>query len=509
MDSRRGIDFWLNVSILLLVGTVLFYRLSWTEADPDLWGHVRFGQDVLRTGQICLVDPYSYVTAGSKWINHEWLAETVFGFVFNHFGSAGLVGLKLFIVASVLGLLYFYLARYGFKMLHAFIVLALVVVMIISGVQTIRPQLFTYLFFALTLIVLKAADEQKYRCLFCLPPIFAVWVNMHGGFLAGLTVLLVWAGLHLFTLFNNRSLTRKIILAVVSAVVLSGSAIFCNPYGAELISFLLRTATTARPDITEWIPLKVTSLAGLAYVLSMVVAIFSLFLGKLKASQATVILWCMMAVAPLLASRHLALFAIATVVLLGAHIASWWQQHDATFADEGFGKYSTGFKLSLIALFAVLTCYFLPKVLPRWSAIYVPSGYPMQIVDILKKIDARGNIANGYDVGEYLIWKLGPQVKVSLDGRRETIYSDEIYLENLAFQEGAGNWDRLLERYPTDLVLASKGQALFNLMQQKSEWILAFEDQNYGLFAQRGSHLAGQIKAYPKADVSFEQAYFP
>ena len=62
-----------------------------TVADPDLWGHVRFGQDILRTGSIIQADTYSYRTAGQLWINHEWLAEVIFAGLYDRFGPTGLI----------------------------------------------------------------------------------------------------------------------------------------------------------------------------------------------------------------------------------------------------------------------------------------------------------------------------------------------------------------------------------------------------------------------------------
>ncbi len=44
--------------ITLLVSFALFWFCS-TVADPDLWGHIRFGQDILRTGSIMQSDAYS------------------------------------------------------------------------------------------------------------------------------------------------------------------------------------------------------------------------------------------------------------------------------------------------------------------------------------------------------------------------------------------------------------------------------------------------------------------
>jgi hypothetical protein len=51
--------------------------LSTTSADPDLWGHVRFGDDIIAAGEIPEYDSYSF-TSDRPWVNHEWLAEVLF-----------------------------------------------------------------------------------------------------------------------------------------------------------------------------------------------------------------------------------------------------------------------------------------------------------------------------------------------------------------------------------------------------------------------------------------------
>src|SRR5262249_28738649 len=49
-----------------------------------------------------------------------------------------------------------------------------------------RPQLFTYLLFATFVLVLFRRLLGKRTSLWVLPLLLAVWVNLHGGFLAGL-----------------------------------------------------------------------------------------------------------------------------------------------------------------------------------------------------------------------------------------------------------------------------------------------------------------------------------
>src|SRR5207248_600661 len=94
---------------------------------------------------------------------------------------------------------------------------------------------------------------------------------------------------------------------------------------------------------------------------------------------------------------------------------------------------------------------------PRFGCIRVEPGYfpfPARAVAWLKQSGIRGNVAVPFDWGEYVLWHLGPGIRVSIDGRRETIYSDKAYRQSLDFERGTGVWDALLKTAPTDLVLA-------------------------------------------------------
>src|SRR5262245_1608402 len=94
-----------SLGIVVLVLAVGFFMAARAHADPDLWGHVRFGQDLLSSG-IPETDSYSYLTEGYPWINHELFAEILFGALFNGLGVAGLVGLKVGITLATAALLY-------------------------------------------------------------------------------------------------------------------------------------------------------------------------------------------------------------------------------------------------------------------------------------------------------------------------------------------------------------------------------------------------------------------
>jgi hypothetical protein len=54
----------------------------------------------------------------------------------------------------------------------------------------------------------------------------------------------------------------------------------------------------------------------------------------------------------------------------------------------------------------------------------------------LQASGATGKLAVWFDYGEYAIWHLSPHVRVSLDGRRETVYSEAALQEQRALSRG-------------------------------------------------------------------------
>ena len=74
----------LKLAFCLAVVLFAVFHFAENTADPDLWGHVLFGQRMLNQSSIDTVEPFSWTAAGHPWINHEVLAEIALGSA--HFG---------------------------------------------------------------------------------------------------------------------------------------------------------------------------------------------------------------------------------------------------------------------------------------------------------------------------------------------------------------------------------------------------------------------------------------
>jgi hypothetical protein len=486
LPERR--DFRSSLGIVFLVLAVVLFIAARTHADPDLWGHVRFGQDLLTSG-IPETDVYSYLTEGYPWINHELLAEILFAALFNVFGVAGLVGLKAGVALCTAALLYRRFLRVKMHALRAGILILIVVMLMSVGLWTIRPHLFTYLFFLLTLLLLDAAENGKQAAFVALPAVMLVWSNTHGGFLAGFAIVEIWSFAHAVCRVCGRigPLSPRTI-ALVLLPASCAAATLVNPYGVHLISFLLRTATVARPEISEWQSISLVSPQGAAYIAALGLALVGFLFSRRPRSIALLAVFVSTSALPLSALRHLPLFALAFAVIAGEHIGDVWNHWlPARNNERGFPAI-VGFAGALVFFIAALPHFFSIPIDPSFVS------FPARATAVMRTAGVQGNVATFFDWGEYIIWHLGPRVRVSVDGRRETVYSPESYTRSMRFPFGIGAWDELIDDSRTEMVLIGRGQPAYKLMPSKPDWLLVYEDSTSALYARRNSSQADALR---------------
>ena len=463
-----------NIGISALILAALVVITSATVVDADLWGHLRFGLDALENKEITQVDPYSYLSTGQRWINHEWLAEIAFALAWMAAGSTGLILLKTVVGVLTIGLVYLFLIKQNIPPIRAGSLVIIASLGIFPAIATVRPHMFTLLFTACMFIVIALADQGKYKWLWFAPLISALWVNFHGGILAGLGFLGIWA-------FFHTVLHRDKWLRILPPVILSFLAILINPYGLDLVTFLLRTATVPRTEIVEWQPLQPISVLGGIYLVLLVILILGLVYSRKDKSKPLMVLLAVAVLLPFVASRHLPIFSLAVLVFGGEHIADTWSRFSPS-KDEHRTRPGWIPILSIILAIGLLI-----GSINNFREIPIPGDpnpyFPVNAVSILKQSRVEGNLAIPFNWGEYAIWHLGPGIKVSVDGRRETAYSEEIYQANLAFQYGVNEWDAILEEHDTHLVLVNISSATFNLMKTKPGWELIYHDDTSALFS--------------------------
>jgi hypothetical protein len=452
---------------------------------------------MLNSHSIPSVDPYSSTAAGAMWIDHEWLAELLFALGWVTGGPAGLVALKIILAVGTAALCFLHLIRAGVPEERAWAIL-LMFVALLPPFMMVRPLLFTIPGFAITLIVLYRAEQGHLRSLWILPPLYALWANLHGGFLAGLGIIGIWTVARAMRGWRAAAPGALALMGVLPAACL-------NPYGWHLLTFLLQTASVPRPEIIEWAPLRATSEYGIIYLVVLGLSVAGFIFSDLEKPAAMTVLFGVTSILPFVATRHTPLAVVGAVVLAGPHIGNALER---LVRDSKASGTIPGWAPALpLACMAVLAFAMFSRPV---KISLPPDQYPVNAVRALAAGEVEGNLIHRFDWGEYLIWHLGPKVKVMMDGRRETVFPDQIYRQYLQFQDGTGEWDRLVRDYPADVALLERDSVSANLFGLKTDWRKVYEDKVAVIFARSGTPVAERlVKIASRQTTSAGRSYFP
>jgi len=398
---------WFPWFICAAVFTPLLFR---TQADPDLWGHLRFGLDLIHTHHLPLIDPYSF-TQDIPWINHEWLAELVMGATYWLTGAVGVAVLKAVIVALIfIVVLGPYLDARPFIGAGAFLLLAIGSGRVIS---TLRPQLMSLLAFALLCRLLSAGARRSW--LVVLPTLFALWVNLHGGWIVGAAVLAMWVVVNFWQASSSRALT-------IGAASLSAVATLMNPYGWRLLDFLAQTVRPSR-GIVEWQPLFTTPRVAWVPALLVTAGLICIPFVRKRPPIDRLAIVVALGFAAFRVERLSSFFIVAALILLSPTIREQWPPRPFSFKPLSVRK------AAFVGVASIVMVVVSATLAAREASCVTISGdwTPDRVAGrALTDAHVSGKMVTWFDWGEYEIWHLGPQVRVSLDGRRETVYSDAV-----------------------------------------------------------------------------------
>ncbi len=164
---RSAERFWLTA----LIGfSAVIFLCGLAVADPDLWGHTLYGLRSIESGVLNeTADPFSYTAPGARWVNHEWLSELIYGGLWLTGGELALVLWRNLIVIGIALVVAVSLRRVQAGLAATLLLLTLNAECLSDFVVFVRPQLATFLFFALWLFLLRSYWDRPGRWIWLLP----------------------------------------------------------------------------------------------------------------------------------------------------------------------------------------------------------------------------------------------------------------------------------------------------------------------------------------------------
>ncbi len=314
MNTLRRNGWVVGAAVLSLALTVQPFR------DSDVWWHLAVGRYILAHG-IPAVEPFSFLHAAHPWVGQQWLYEVTLARLVD-LGGPGLASLLMGVVGSaalLLAALSIPADRRppGPVLAAALLVSALVAAQLLG----VRGQVISLLGAALVLYLVSRWRQGSNRVLLVLPPLFALWANLHAGFVIGL-------GIAMLALVLARGVDSRRRRLLAAAIVAGAVATLVNPAGPGLWSYVGATFTdpTITGIVTEWqspnfhdVLLRAFEaeaiLLVVAWVLSPRRELFDLVLGGAAFT------------ASLQAQRNVSLFALVAVPQLARYGTDAWRAH--------------------------------------------------------------------------------------------------------------------------------------------------------------------------------------
>ena len=414
-----------------------------TWVDPDLWGHVRFGGDILSTG-LTRTDPYSFAS-DIPWTNHEWLAEVLFYLSYVAGGGAGLIALKALLLAAAVALVLSTIRHTGMPPVTRDFLLFAALAGMWPRVYVLRPQVFSVALFIGLLSVMRSAEDGRLRWLATVPVLFALWVNLHGGWIVGYGVLALWITLTLVQRDDPRISARGLLATGVVAL----AATLANPYGTNLWAFLATTVRPNRPNIDDWRPLLQSGIGFIVpWTICAVLATVAFVRRQPRIPWSHAAIVGGLGMASIRVSRLDVFFSVSVVMLLAPQIASAaGAASPVTARPVWSGRWRAAAIAVVLAWSAIL---FAARAQFTCVLMNVPWMPEREAAAFIRDNHLQGRLLAWFNWGQYAIWHFGPALEVSLDGRRETVYSDAYVRDHLRLYYDPASETGFLERLNAD-----------------------------------------------------------
>lgn len=486
--------------------------------NPDIFWHLSAGKYTLAHLAPPRTDFLSWPLAGAEWVDFEWLPQVVY-YLLHHAGGfwplllfkAGLLALTMLVFRSVALL-------YG-RARALPLVLPFFAAAIITN-SDLRPENFTLLFFTITLYYLEksrlSALPGGYRFQAAVFAFFALWANLHAGYLYGLALTGLYAGGEFFKeelpfIYKKGPFVRPArSLAYLKLFFIGLVASLVNPYGWKIYSVISnhqRFLNTLQQYIQEWNTFDLTNAYQWPYVLALagVMGSFAYFLLRRRYVVYThfacliYFLW-----ASANHARHIPFFII---VGLAFTLALPWGELPQRRLKRGavFGA---------AALWLLVNAWFYSGFI--WSQY---TGKPelfkwgsQGLADFLRanKKELSGlRLYNPWGWGGWLGWELAPDYKVFIDGRY--LFHDKIS-EVAEARNSSQNWREMIGKYGFDLMLITLDEPKVPVRQKladgrgaiswrpsylfylpRSEWAVVYWDYSVAALVRRSSVPAGWL----------------
>ena len=406
-QGRRSLNALLLTAVLFLMLVPIGSNLL---TDPDSQWHVAVGSKIWSSGHLPVIDELSHTFAGSPWIATQWLSELFLFGAFSLAGWSGVIALTALTIASVYGLMYYWLE--GRLKWSTALSVALAVLPTASSHFLARPEIFALPLLILFLGATVDAVERRIRPPLWLVPLMVLWANLHGSFPIA---FVIFAALAAEALFSADSARRpQVIWQWGMLFVLLIAATGVTPYGLRslLITFFVLYDGEAAKHFNEWKPIFIEPIWWVTVTFIALAACLAFMLMDWRHSLFRTVLVLALAYLMVRHVRFANFFAIVSAFVVAYPIRRIFPSLSPNSARIPLTRpVLLGLAALIVAAGLVLAGWLRPEP-PRNVA-------PRDALDAARRLELTGPVFNDFNFNGFL---LASGVKTFIDGRTDQLF---------------------------------------------------------------------------------------
>jgi len=498
------------IAIIFLFGFLIF-SANIEVKDTDLWLHLATGKYIVQNLEIPQVDILSATIAGKEWINHEWLFQVIVHTIYRWGGADGLISMQVVVVGVTFALLLFLGYRREHPVLPVFLLLLVLCVYQIR--LTIRPDIFSLLFFTLYVQTLSQQLDQK-KSLGILFVLQVLWTNIHGFFILGPLLVMInlggeWCKRRIRLPFEWNQVARldegeykrlkQILIGVVVACLFNPQTFKGAWYPISVLFSVSGDSQMFFQSIGELRkPILWKTLFSLdrypAFKMLIVFSAGSFVWNRRKMDVGLFLFWLVFLLLALSAVRNIVLFAFAAylVIIVNSYalpiylfgrqkmlarvcpiifnmvIIFWITQHVKSMSYRGyydFDKFERKSEYGGISL----------------------RNFPYKAADFLVDNKIQGKFFNDFNSGAYLLGRAFPNIKVFMDGRTELYGADYFRNYKKIWHGDAKLFEEAVTQYGLtgaflNSVYVPAPREFIHYLNEHEDWIPVYFDYDATIF---------------------------
>lgn len=455
------------------------------NSDGDLPRHLLVGKLIRDTREVHLTDIFSFRTAGFPSIPHEWLAQVILSMFNDWLGLGGIVFFTALIVTAVWATIYHEALKRSGSLFTALILTGLGIGASLLHVLP-RPHLFSYFFTTLWILTLEQIRNDRTKKWRLLPLLMLAWVNLHGMFVLGIVIWVIYLVGDLFEDPSRTWLRSPKTKSMLAGGTLSLLATLFSPSGLKIWEAIASLGGNAyiQSRIPEYQSANFHMPETWPFIVLLLLCIAGFARSTGKTPWVHVFLVTSFAGIALYSSRMIPLFALVAVPITARSVSEWLKKdfpNSRFWAIEqninAINQSSNGWVWILAVVLAVMILFRSNIAIDPANKgnAFDPGFFPVEAVTWLESHPQSGHVFNEFDWGGYVLLKTWPAYPIFMDGHTH-IYGEALTREYEQVISLSPGWADVLEKYQVEWAVVRTQSPLMDALERHG-WQSIYQDE--------------------------------